>query len=80
MPASIDQEMFVRRRIRRCSGNHLVSAKKSRREALVSIMQPADLRDGDDIPDLARLYRPLFRAILVQGEMCPSAVVVIHVR
>ena len=44
------------------------------------MVQPADLRDGDDFSDLARLYRPLLRAILVQGKMRPGAVIVINVR
>ncbi len=70
---------------RRCgAGRGATNGKQewmsSGREALVAMVQPADLRDGDDFSDLARLYRPLHRAILVQGKMRPGAVIVINVR
>ena len=40
------------------------------------MMQSADLRYGDDSPDLALLYRPVFRAILVEREMRSGSVAI----
>ena len=44
------------------------------------MVHTTDLGDGHDFSDLGRLYRPLLRAILVQGKMRPGAMVIVEVR
>jgi hypothetical protein len=36
------------------------------------MMKPTDLREGDDLALIGRLYRAWLRAILVEGEVGPG--------
>jgi hypothetical protein len=63
----------------RCGGIN-GECEESRRKALVAMVHTTDLGDGHDFSDLGRLYRPLLRAILVQGKMRPGAMVIVEVR
>jgi hypothetical protein len=49
------------------------------REALVAMMQPADLRDGDDSAVPRRLDRVRVRAVLVERKMRPGTMVIVHI-
>ena len=52
----------------------------SGREALVAMMQPVDLRYGDDAAAPQWLDGTRVRTILVEREMGSGSVVVVHVR
>ena len=52
---------------------------ESRREALVAMMQPTDLRDGDDSAVPRRLDRTRMRTVLVERKMRPGTVVIVHI-
>lgn len=52
---------------------------ESRREALVPMVEPADLRDRDDSAGARRLDRARVRAVLVDRKMRPGTVVIVHI-
>jgi hypothetical protein len=52
---------------------------ESRREALVAMVQPADLRDRDDSAGPRRLDGARVRAVLVERKMRPGTVVIVHI-
>lgn len=55
-------------------GRHLVGSGDSTHIAMV---QSANLRDSDDSPGLRRLDRSWLRAVFLQCQVCPAALVII---
>ena len=52
----------------------------SGRDPLVTMMQAADLREGDDISSVDCLHRPPIRGVLIQRQMTARLVVINQVR
>ncbi len=46
----------------------------------VAMMQPADHREGDDLPPFRRLVLAAFGGVLVEREVGPGSVIVFEVR
>lgn len=61
-------------------GDGAALESRSGGEALVALMKPADLRNRDHLAAIRRLDGARIRAVFVERQMGPRAVIVIEVR